>query len=119
MPQMLWFKPGFIGACIGAIALAIVGFTQLGWVSANTAESMALTRANAAVANALVPVCIARAQTDPQSGPLLQELGEVTSTRNRGSFVEKAGWANMPGDGTSNKSLADACAQALKELAGA
>ena len=119
MPQMLWFKPGIVGACIGAVALAIIGFTQLGWVSANTAKFMALKSADAAVAKALVPVCIARAQTDPQSGPLLQELGGVTSMRSRGSFVEKAGWANMPGDEISNKSLADACAQALQELAGA
>lgn len=116
LPQMLWFKPGFIGACIGAVALAIVGFTQLGWVSANTAESMALRSADAAVAKALVPVCIERAQMDPQSGPMLQELSGVTSTRNRGSFVEKAGWAKMPGDEISNRKLADACAQALKEL---
>ncbi len=49
MPQ--WFKPGIIGAVVGAIALAIVGFTSLGWVSANTAESMALKYANAAVVN--------------------------------------------------------------------
>jgi hypothetical protein len=119
MPQMLWLKPGTIGALIGAIALAIVGFTQLGWVSRNTAESMALKHGDAAVAKALVPVCIVRAQTDPQSGPLLQELDGVTSQRNRGSFVEKAGWANMPGDGISNKNLANACAQALKDLAGA
>ncbi|MEJ2123199.1 MAG: hypothetical protein P8Z76_21470 [Alphaproteobacteria bacterium] len=44
MPQMLWLKPGLLGAFIGAIALAVVGFTQLGWVSANTAESMAIKR---------------------------------------------------------------------------
>jgi len=119
MPQMLWLKPGILGAFIGAIALAIVGFTQLGWVSANTAESMALKYADAAVVKALLPVCVARAQTDPNTGPMLQELGGVNSKWDRSSFVEKAGWAKMPGDDTSNKNLADACAQALKELAGA
>lgn len=119
MPQMLWFKPGIIGAFIGAVALAIVGFTQLGWVTANTAESIALKQADAAVVKALVPVCIARAQTDPNTGPMLQELGGVNSKWDRRSFVEKAGWAEMPGDGTSNSGLADACAQALKQIAGA
>ena len=114
MPQ--WLKPGLVGAIIGAIALAIVGFTQLGWVSANTAESMAIKRADTAVVKALVPVCVARAQLDPETGPKLQELGAVTSTWDRRSFVEKAGWANMPGDETSNKDLADACAKALKDL---
>lgn len=114
MPQ--WFKPGLVGACLGAIALAIVGFTQLGWVTAKTAESMALKQADAAVVKALVPVCIARAQSDPQTGPLLQELGGVTSKWDRRAFVEKAGWAKMPGDEASNRNLADACAQALMDL---
>jgi len=119
MPQMLWLKPGILGACVGAIALAVVGFTQLGWVSANTAESMAMKRADAAVVKALVPVCVARAQMDPETGPMLQELGAVTSKWDRRSFVEKAGWAQMPGDEISNKDLADACAQALKDLTAA
>ena len=119
VPQMLWLKPGLLGAVIGAIALAIVGFTQLGWVTANTAEFMALKSADAAVVKALVPVCVTRAQMDPETGSKLQALGKVTSNPSRSTFVEKAGWAKMPGDGTSNSNLADACAQALKDLAGA
>ncbi len=116
MPQ--WIKPGIFGAVIGAVALAIVGFTSLGWVGASTAESMAVERADAAVVKALVPVCVARAQMDPETGPLLQELVGVTSKWTRKSFVEKAGWAKMPGSETSNSNLADACAQALREEAG-
>ena len=115
MPQ--WIKPGIFGAVVGAIALAIVGFTSLGWVSANTAESMAVKRADAAVVKALVPVCVARAQMDSETGPLLQELAGKTSKWDRRSFVEKAGWAKMPGDETSNRDLAEACADALKEEA--
>ncbi len=115
MPQ--WIKPGIFGAVVGAIALAIVGFTSLGWVGANTAESMAVTRADAAVVKALVPVCVTRAQMDPETGPLLQELAGMTSKWDRRSFVEKAGWAKMPRDETSNRDLAEACADALKEEA--
>lgn len=114
-----WFKPGLFGAFIGAIVLAIVGFTQLGWVSAKTAESMAIKRADAAVVKALVPVCVARAQMDPETGPMLQELGGVSSKWDRRSFVEKAGWAKMPGEEISNRDLAEACAQALKDLTAA
>ena len=117
MPQ--WFKPGILGAFIGAVALAIVGFTQLGWVTADKAETMAIKQAEAAVVTALVPVCVARAKMDPETGPLLQELGGVTSKWDRRSFVEKAGWAKMPGEEVSNKNLAEACAQALKELSAA
>jgi hypothetical protein len=115
MPQ--WLKPGIVGAFIGAIALAIVGFTSLGWVTSNDAESMALKYADAAVVKALVPVCVARAQMDSETGPLLLELAGKTSKWERKSFVEKAGWAKMPGAETINKNLADACAQALQEAA--
>ncbi len=117
MPQ--WIKPGIFGAVVGAIALAIVGFTSLGWVTSNDAESMALKYADAAVVKALVPVCVARAQMDPETGPLLQELAGKTTKWDRRSFVEKAGWAKIPGDETSNRNLAEACAQALGELAAA
>ncbi len=85
MPQ--WIKPGIFGAVVGAIALAIVGFTLLGWVGANTAESMAVERADAAVVKALVPVCVARAQMDSETGPLLQELAGMTSKWDRRSFT--------------------------------
>jgi hypothetical protein len=114
-----WIKPGIFGAVVGAIALAIVGFTSLGWVTNNDAESMALMYADAAVVKALVPVCVARAQIDPETGPLLQELAGMTSKRERSSFVVIAGWAKMPSDETFNKDLADACAQALGELSAA
>ncbi len=113
MPQ--WIKPGIFGAVVGAIALAIVGFTSLGWVTGSKAEALALKYADAAVVEALLPVCVARAQTDPESSPLLQELAGKTSKWDRRSFVEKAGWAKMPGDETFNRDLADSCAQALKE----
>jgi len=77
-----------------------------------------IKHADAAVFKALVPVCVARAQMDPESGPLLQELGGVISGLGRRSFVEKADWANMPGDETSDRNPAHVCAQALKELTG-
>ncbi len=114
MPQ--WIKPGIFGAVVGAIALAIVGFTSLGWVTSNEAESMALKYADAAVVKALVPVCVARAQMDSETGTLLQELAGMTSKRERRSFIVIAGWAKMSSDETFNKNLADACARALGEL---
>jgi len=38
-------KPAAWGAVAGAIALAIVGFSQLGWTTGSTAEKMATQRA--------------------------------------------------------------------------
>ena len=120
MVMRQWIKPGIfgavVGAVVGAIALAIVGFTSLGWVTSNEAESMALKYADAAVVKAFVPVCVARAQMDSETGTLLQELAGMTSKRERRSFIVIAGWAKMSSHETFNKNLVDACARALGEL---
>ena len=114
MPQ--WIKPGIFGAVVGAIALAIVGFTWMGWVTDSSAEQMAIKSANAAVVKVLVPICIARAQ-HPDSVAALEELNGKKRDYERRNIVEKAGWSKMPGDGSSNRNLAEACARALKDQA--
>jgi hypothetical protein len=45
----VWVKPGLWGAAAGAIAMAIIGFTQLGWTTSATAEQLAQERARTAV----------------------------------------------------------------------
>ena len=37
----VWIKPGIWGAVVGAIAIAIIGFSQLGWSTSGTAEKLA------------------------------------------------------------------------------
>jgi len=54
-----WVKPGIWGAIVGAITIMILGFWQMGWTTAGTANRMATDRANSAVVAALVPFCIA------------------------------------------------------------
>ena len=61
----VWFKPGVWGVGVGAVAMAIVGFTQLGWTTSGNAELLAQERASTAVVAALVPFCVAKAQQDP------------------------------------------------------
>ena len=39
-----WLKPGLVGAGVGAVALAAVGFGWGGWVTGGAAESMLLGR---------------------------------------------------------------------------
>jgi hypothetical protein len=41
----VWLKPGLWGAAFGAIAMAIVGFSQLGWETATSANELAQDRA--------------------------------------------------------------------------
>ncbi len=55
--QRAWLKPGVWGAVIGSILTMIVGFSWGGWTTSSSANQLAMSRADAAVTTALVPVC--------------------------------------------------------------
>ena len=105
-------KPALWGAAGGAVALAIIGFTWGGWVTGGAAAQTAKSDSDNAVVAILAPICVAqfRAQTD--SGAKLTELKAVSSYE-QGSYVEKGGWANMPGSTTAVSGVARACATIL------
>jgi|SRR6185503_11640984 len=107
-------KPTLWGIAGGAIALAIAGFTFGGWVTAGTAESTARTRADDAVVGALAPVCVDKFQRSGDAPANLVALKKV-GTWQQGDFVEKGGWAAMPGTTSSDRvsAVARACAVLL------
>jgi alpha/beta superfamily hydrolase len=105
-------KPALLGAAAGAIALAIYGFSWGGWVRAGTAEAAAKQRAETAVVAALLPVCVASFNSSADAAVHTAAL-KKTSSWEQGSYVEKGGWANMPGSTKANTDLARACAEAL------
>lgn len=107
-----WVKPALGGAAGGAVALAIVGFTWGGWVTSSTAQTMANAASNDAVVAALIPHCLARAESDPQALVILAELKEARSN-NRRAIVENAGWATPINEERPNRALAQACQEAL------
>lgn len=107
-----WLKPGLYGGAIGAIVVAIVGFSWGGWVTASTAESMASDRAKLEVVAALLPICVAQSAADPDSGARLSELKE-TRNYQRAEILMKTGWATMPGSTDPDRALANACAEKL------
>jgi hypothetical protein len=45
----------------------------------------------------------------------MTELKKVSSWQ-QGAFIEKGGWAKMPGSDTSNSAVAEACATMLGNL---
>jgi len=110
MPSEL--KPALLGAVGGAIVLAIVGFTWLGWVTTGSAETMAKQRADTAVVAALTPVCVANFHAGPDAAMHMAALKKINSWE-QGSYVQRAGWAEMPGEGTTHSGLARACADAI------
>jgi hypothetical protein len=111
-------KPFLLGAAGGAILLAIVGFTWGGWVSGGTADKMASQRADAAVVQALAPICVQNFRVQIDAATQLVTLQKLSSYEQRG-FVEKGGWAAIPGTTEVNPAVARACADALSKLSAA
>ena len=105
-----WVKPAAWGAIGGAIAAIIIGFAWGGWVTGGTAGRMETASAEAAVVQAFTPLCVAKAEQQPEKlAPLKEE-----SSFQRDDFVIEAGWV----DNVSEKyrsDVATACASTLVE----
>jgi hypothetical protein len=108
-------KPALLGAMAGAVALAFYGFTWGGWVTGGSADKAAKQRAETAVVAALVPVCVANFNGATDVAIHAAALKKASSW-DQGAYVEKGGWANMPGTTTVNSDLARACADALTKV---
>lgn len=113
MPASL--KPALWSAFAGAAGLAIVGFSWGGWVTASTAEQAAKQRASAATIAALAPICLDKFRQQANAAQSLVELKAISSWE-QGAFVQKQGWAIMPGSTTSDSSVAKACAELIGNL---
>lgn len=111
----VWLKPGVWGAIAGAIAVSIVGFSQLGWKTEGAADQLAQEKATAAVVAALVPYCVLKAQQDPDQAKLAK-FGAESSVYSRRDIVTKAGWATLGSDTTADAALARACADRLQAM---
>jgi hypothetical protein len=105
-----WVKPAAWGVVGGAIAAIVVGFFWGGWVTGGTAGQMEAASAEAAVVQAFTPLCVAKAEQQPDKlVPLKEE-----SSYQRDNFVVEAGWV----DNVSEKyrsEVATACASTLVE----
>jgi hypothetical protein len=83
-----------------------------GWVTGGTAETTAKTRADTAVVAALAPICVDKFRQQADASAHLVELKKV-STWQQGSFIEKGGWATLPGNEKPDSGIARACAALL------
>lgn len=101
------------GALAGAIALAIVGFSWGGWVTGGTAETLAKNSAATAVVAALTPICVEKFRQAADASANLVEMKKTTYSWDQSKFVEKGGWATMPGSTEPNSAVARACAESL------
>lgn len=107
-------NPALWGIAGGAVGLAIVGFSWGGWTTAGKAETAARSRADDAVVGALAPMCVDKFQSAGAAPTNLLALKKV-ETWSQGEFVEKGGWATLPGTHSPEQvsAVAKACAVLL------
>jgi alpha/beta superfamily hydrolase len=105
-------KPWIQGAVVGAIALAIAGFSWGGWVTGGAAARNSAAASHDAVVAALAPICVERFRGQSDAVVRTADLAK-TSTWERGSIIEKSGYATMPGSKTADSDVARACAEML------
>jgi hypothetical protein len=104
------------GAVAGAIATLVIGFNWGGWVTGGTAKEMTQKSVTSALVSALSPICVDKFQHSADAAANLTEFKKVNSWQ-QGSFIEKGGWATMPGGDPANSAVAQACAAVLGSLA--
>ncbi len=105
-------KPGLWGALGGAIVLAIIGFAWGGWVTGGTAQEKAEEMADNAVVARLAPICVEQFRQDSEKDQKLNDLKKEDSWK-RNEFVEKQGWATMPGEKKPDSKVAGKCAEMI------
>ena len=104
-------KPAVWGAIGGAVAAMIMGFAWGGWVTGGTSERSAGVAAQAAVVQAFVPLCVAKAEQQPDQIPVLKK---ESSSYSRRDFVVKAGWVSNVAE-KYRRDVAESCATAIAE----
>jgi hypothetical protein len=102
-----------LGAVIGAAVITFAGFSGLGWTLDSTAKEMAKKSANEAIVGALAPICADNFQRAANAAQNRINLMKVSQSE-QGVFIEKGGWATLPGgNSVINSAVAEACAKML------
>jgi hypothetical protein len=92
------------------------GFNWGGWALGSTADKIAKERADSAAVVALAPICVDKFRQAANATENLSELNKINYAWDRGSFVEKGGWATMPGAASPDSAVARACAEMISTL---
>ena len=103
------------GVAAGAIATIVIGFNWGGWITGGSANEMVQKSTSSAVVSALAPICVDNFNRQVNAAASLIELKKVSSWQ-QGSFIEKGGWATMPGVTAPDTAVARVCAEMLGNL---
>ena len=103
------------GAAVGAVATMIIGFNWGGWMLGGTAKALAENSAHSATVAAIAPICVDQFQRSADAGVNLTALKKTDSWQ-QAAYVEKGGWAVMPGSKAADSGVPQACAALLNSL---
>ena len=105
------------GAAAGAVATLATSGGAAGQsaVTGGSAKDMVQRSTTSAVVSALSPICVDKFQHSAGAAANMVELKKVSSYQ-QGPFIEKGGWATLPGNDSANSAVARACAEMLSNL---
>jgi hypothetical protein len=120
MPTSAWYQGESLkrliqGAVVGAVATLAIGFGWGGWMLGSTAKTLADSTANSAVVAAIAPICVDQFQRSADAASNLTALKKTDSWQ-QAAYVEKGGWAMMPGSKAVDSGVPQACAAILSSL---
>jgi hypothetical protein len=94
------------------IGTMVIGFTWGGWVTGSTARAMAETTSETAVLARLGPICVAQFNGAPEKAERLKQMAEISAWQ-RSDYIQKQGWATMPGEPQPDRMVATECAKLI------
>ena len=103
------------GVAVGAVATLVIGFGWGGWMLGGSAKELADNAASSAVVAAIAPVCADQFQRSADAAVNLTTLKKTDSWQ-QAAYVEKGGWAVMPGSKVADSGVPQACAALLSNL---
>jgi len=120
MQNSVWYRGESLtrllqGVAAGAIATLVIGFGWGGWMLGSSAKTLADNTASSAVVAAIAPICVDQFQHSADSTNNLTELKKTDSWQ-QAAYVEKGGWAVMPGSKAVDTGVPQACAAILSNL---
>jgi hypothetical protein len=105
-PQMVW------SALLAIVAWSALGFSWFGHGFDWTTQTGAKRMTEAVLMDHLSGICVAQARAGAGATASLKNLGEVGQWDRR-EFVERKGWATMPGSESPVGGVADLCVSKL------
>ena len=101
-----------VAAGSGAMVITLIGFLALGWTPGSVAAKDATKAAKNAVVAALAEICQNQFNTDADLKKNTVSM-EAQSSFGQGSYLERGGWATMPGAEKPVKEVGRFCANLL------